>query len=139
MFVTYFPHYCLRFLTCEHCYSVKDFFKSVFLQQRHEVKAASILMMSSRRGSRKNADRFPITRALKTRACGGVRPGGMLPGELFRLMGAYHIAKKSGNFRLKSNEMVIFRKISLEIVDCTVSQFQSPVKGDDNRKPNCKW
>ena len=32
-------------------------------------------------------------------------------------MGAIHLAKKSGNFGLKSNGKVIFRKIRSEIVD----------------------
>ena len=32
-------------------------------------------------------------------------------------LGAYHLAKKSGNFGLRSNGKAIFRKIFLEIVD----------------------
>ena len=34
-----------------------------------------------------------------------------------RIMGAYHLAKKSGNFVLRSNGKAIFRKIFSEIVD----------------------
>ena len=33
------------------------------------------------------------------------------------IWGAYHLAKKSGNFGLKSNGKVIFRKIRSEIVE----------------------
>ena len=33
------------------------------------------------------------------------------------LVGAYHLAKKSGNFGLRSNGKAIFRKIFSEIVD----------------------
>ena len=33
------------------------------------------------------------------------------------ILGAYHLARKSGNFDLKSNGKVIFRKFRLEIVE----------------------
>ena len=35
----------------------------------------------------------------------------------FETKGAYHLAKKSGNFGLRSNGKAIFRKIFSEIVD----------------------
>ena len=38
-------------------------------------------------------------------------------GVLFLAMGAYHLARKSGNFGLKSNGKVIFRKFRSEIVE----------------------
>ena len=36
---------------------------------------------------------------------------------LWRYLGAYHLARKSGNFALKSNGKVIFRKFHSEIVE----------------------
>ena len=36
---------------------------------------------------------------------------------IFEPLGAYHLAKKPGNFGLRSNGKAIFRKIFSEIVD----------------------
>ena len=38
-------------------------------------------------------------------------------GNPVEILGAYHLAKKSGNFGLRSNGKAIFRKIFSEIVD----------------------
>ena len=75
-------------------------------------------------------------------------------------MGAYHLARKSGNFGLKSNGKVIFRKFHSEIVEYLrgtplfpfrterqkfpyhlqnfpVSSLSSAEKNEG--KSNCKW
>ena len=39
------------------------------------------------------------------------------PKKTCELVGAYHLAKKSGNFGLRSNGKAIFRKMFSEIVD----------------------
>ena len=41
----------------------------------------------------------------------------MILQDSFAILGAYHLAKKSGNFGLNSNGKVIFRKFRSEIVE----------------------
>ena len=80
-----------------------------------------ILSMSSRRGGRRGIGRgfgrslWPGDRAFQLSCC----PGGRDIEFLFVpvTMGAYHLPKKSGNFGLKSNGKVIFRKFRSEIVE----------------------
>ena len=38
--------------------------------------------------------------------------------EILETLGTYHLTRKSGNFGLKSNGKVIFRKFRSEIVEC---------------------
>ena len=75
-------------------------------------------------------------------------------------MGAYHLARKSGNFGLKSNGKVIFRKFRSKIVEylqryssfsvwngtaeislpfAKLSSFQSLISRKQYGKSNCKW
>ena len=74
--------------------------------------------------------------------------------------GAYHLARKSGNFGLKSNGRVIFRKFHSEIVEyfqryssfsvrngtaeislpfAKLSSFQSLISRKQYGKSKCKW
>ena len=68
---------------------------------------------------------FIVTKPRFQGLCGGViQNGGQLPlrkdpgnEEGPSILGAYHLAKKSGNFGLRSNGKAIFRKIFSKIVD----------------------
>ena len=66
---------------------------------------------------------FIVTKPRFQGLCGGViQNGGQLPlrkdpGNEEGPLGAYHLAKKSGNFGLRSNGKAIFRKIFSKIVD----------------------
>ena len=68
---------------------------------------------------------FIVTKPRFQGLCGGViQNGGQLPlrkkpgnEEGPSILGAYHFAKKSGNFGLRSNGKAIFRKIFSKIVD----------------------
>ena len=68
---------------------------------------------------------FIVTKPRFQGLCGGViQNGGQLPlrkdpgnEEGPSILSAYHLAKKSGNFGLRSNGKAIFRKIFSKIVD----------------------
>ena len=46
------------------------------------------------------------------------------------LVGAYHLARKSGNFGLKSNGKVVFRKFRSEIVEYLQRYSSFPVRNE---------
>ena len=62
---------------------------------------------------------FIVTKPRFQGLCGGQLPLRKDPGneEGPSILGAYHLAKKSGNFGLRSNGKAIFRKIFSKIVD----------------------
>jgi len=57
------------------------------------------------------ANSVNLSKALHEEYFGRLLPKNEMP------MGAYHLAKQSGNFGLRSNGKAIFRKIFSEIVD----------------------